>query len=150
MALYMYQASYTARSMAAQIKEPQDPVEAFKPTLEDLGAKLLVAGFPFGEYDVLVVYEAPDDMTAASVAMAVAAAGEVKSGKTTRLLSGQEWLESLRKRRIVNMRKARQPQDGHQSPELLRAAARPAYACSLHIGQARPFVTGRRGRSGGR
>jgi len=40
-------------------------------------------------------YEAPDDMTAASVAMAVAAAGEVRSAKTTRLLSGQEWLESL-------------------------------------------------------
>jgi hypothetical protein len=33
--------------------------------------------------------------------MAVAAAGEVKSAKTTRLLSGQEWLDSLRKRRIV-------------------------------------------------
>jgi uncharacterized protein with GYD domain len=120
MALYMYQASYTAKSMAAQIKEPQDPVEAFRPTLEDLGAKLLVAGFPFGDYDVLVVYEAPDDMTAASVAMAVAAAGEVKSGKTTRLLSGQEWLESLRKRRTVNMRKERQQGDSlHRLPELL-------------------------------
>lgn len=113
MALYMYQASYTARSMAAQIKEPQDPVEAFRPTLEDLGAQLLVAGFPFGDYDVLVVYEAPDDMTAASVAMAIAAAGEVKSGKTTRLLSGQEWLEGLRKRHIVNLRKAPQPHDQH-------------------------------------
>jgi uncharacterized protein with GYD domain len=56
---------------------------------------------------VLIVYEAPDDMTAASVAMAVAAAGEVKSGKTTRLLSGHEWLESLRKRRVVTMRKVR-------------------------------------------
>jgi uncharacterized protein with GYD domain len=101
MALYMYQASYTAKSMAAQLTEPQDPVEAIRPALEDVGATLLVAGFPFGEYDLLIVYEAPDDMTAASVAMAVAAAGEVKSGKTTRLLSGQEWLESLRKRRIV-------------------------------------------------
>ena len=106
MALYMYQASYTARSMAAQLKEPKDPVEAIRSALEDLGAKIMVAGFPFGEYDVLVVYEAPDDMTAASVAMAVAAAGEVKSGKTSRLLSGQEWLESLRKRRIVNVRRA--------------------------------------------
>jgi uncharacterized protein with GYD domain len=106
MTLYMYQASYTARSMAAQLKEPQDPVEAIRPTLEDLGAKIVVAGFPFGDYDVLVVYEAPDDMTAASVAMAISAAGEVKSGKTTRLLSGQEWLDSLRKRRIINMRKA--------------------------------------------
>ena len=107
MALYMYQASYTAKSMAAQLKDPQDPVEAFRPTLEEMGATIMVAGFPFGEYDVLVVYEAPDDMTAASVAMAIAAAGEVKSAKTTRLLSGQEWLESLRKRRIVTIRKAR-------------------------------------------
>jgi uncharacterized protein with GYD domain len=99
MALYMYQASYTAKSMAAQLKEPQDPVEAIRTALEDVGAEIVVAAFPFGEYDLLVVYEAPDDMTAASVAMAVAAAGEVKSAKTTRLLSGQEWLESLRKRR---------------------------------------------------
>jgi uncharacterized protein with GYD domain len=107
MALYMYQASYTARSMAAQIQEPQDPVETISAALDDVGATMVVAAFPFGEYDLLVVYEAPDDMTAASVAMAVAAAGEVKSGKTTRLLSGQEWLESLRKRRVVTMRKAR-------------------------------------------
>ena len=107
MALYMYQASYTAKSMAAQLKEPEDPVEAIRSALEDVGAKLLVAAFPFGEYDVLVVYEAPDDVTAASVAMAVAAEGEVKSAKTTRLLSGQEWLESLRKRRVVTTQKAR-------------------------------------------
>ena len=105
MALYMYQASYTAKSMAAQLREPKDPVEAFRPTLEELGARILVAGFPFGEYDVMVVYEAPDDMTAASVAMAVAAAGDVKSAKTTRVLSGEEWLESLRKRRIVTTRR---------------------------------------------
>jgi uncharacterized protein with GYD domain len=105
MALFMYQASYTAKSMAAQLQEPQDPVEAIRPTLEEVGATMLVAGFPFGEYDVLIVYEAPDEMTAASVAMAVAATGEVRSGKTTRLLSGQEWLESLRKRRVVNVRK---------------------------------------------
>ena len=107
MALYMYQASYTAKSMAAQLKEPRDPMEAIRPTLEELGARIVVAGFPFGEYDVLVVYEAPDDMTAASVAMAVGAGGEVKSAKTTRVLSGQEWRESLRRRRIVNTRTAR-------------------------------------------
>ena len=111
MPLFMYQASYTAKSMAEQLKEPQDPVETIRPALEDLGATIVVAGFPFGDYDLMVVYEAPDDMTAASVAMAVAAAGEVKSGKTTRLLSGQEWLESLRKRRIVTSRKASQLHD---------------------------------------
>jgi hypothetical protein len=52
--------------------------------------------------------------------MAVAAAGEVKSAKTTRLLSGQEWLESLRKRRIVKTQKARHPHDHrHPLPESL-------------------------------
>jgi uncharacterized protein with GYD domain len=107
MALYMYQASYTAKSMAAQLKDPQDPVGAISSALEDVGAEIVVAAFPFGEYDLLVVYEAPDDMTAASVAMAVAAEGEVKSAKTTRLLSGQEWVDSLRKRRVVNVRRPR-------------------------------------------
>jgi uncharacterized protein with GYD domain len=97
MALYMYQASYTAESVAAQIKEPQDRIKVVTPAIEALGAKILVGGYPFGEYDVLVVLEAPDDTTAASVALAVAAGGAVKSARTTRLLSGQEWLESLRK-----------------------------------------------------
>ena len=125
MALYMYQASYTAKSMAAQLREPYDPVEAIRPALEDVGAKIVVAGFPFGEYDLLVVYEAPDDVTAASVAMAVGAGGEVKSAKTTRLLSGQEWVESLCKRRIVTTRKTRQPHDHQrQSPELLEGGGR--------------------------
>src|SRR5262249_19748990 len=80
-------------------------MDAIRPTLEELGATIVVAGFPFGEYDVLVVYEAADDMTAASVAMAVAAAGEVRSGKTTRLLTGPEWLEALPKRRLATGRK---------------------------------------------
>jgi uncharacterized protein with GYD domain len=97
MALYLYQAAYTAESVAAQIKEPQDRIKAVTPAIEALGAKIMVGGYPFGEYDVLVVLEAPDDTTAASVALAVAAGGAVKSARTTRLLSGQEWIESLRK-----------------------------------------------------
>jgi uncharacterized protein with GYD domain len=107
MALYTYQAAYTAESMAAQIKDPQDRIEAVRPALEALGAKILVGGFPFGEYDVLVVYEAPDDTTAASVAMAIAAGGALRSSKTTRLLSGQEWTESLRKAQGSAYRPAR-------------------------------------------
>ncbi len=107
MAMYMYQAAYTAESMAAQIKEPHDRIEAVRPALEALGAKFLAAGYPFGEYDVLVVYEAPDETTAASIAMAVVAGGAVKSAKTTRLLNGQEWVESLRKAQGSQYRPAR-------------------------------------------
>lgn len=97
MALYMYQAVYTPESLEAQIKDPHDRIEVVRPSVEAMGVKILVGGYPFGKYDVLVVYEAPDDTTAASVAMAVAAGGAIKSSKTTQLLSGQEWIESLRK-----------------------------------------------------
>jgi len=107
MALYMYQAAYTAESMAAQIKEPQDRIEAVRPALEALGAKILAGGYPFGDYDVLVIYEAADDTVAASVAMAVAAGGAVRSARTTRLLTGQEWVESLRKAQGSTYRAAR-------------------------------------------
>ena len=96
MALYIYQASYTPESIAAQIKNPHDRIEAVRPPLEAMGVKFVAAGYPFGEYDVLVVLEAPDDATAASIALAVAAGGAVKSAKTTRLLSGEEWIQALR------------------------------------------------------
>lgn len=96
MALYMYQATYTEESLRAQVKEPQDRIKAVSPALEAMGIKILVGGYPFGDCDVLVVYEAANDVTAASVAIAVAAGGAVRGAKTTRLLDGQEWIESLR------------------------------------------------------
>lgn len=96
-ALYMYQVSYTAEAVAAQVKEPQDRIEAVRPVIEAMGGKLVAAGYPFGEYDAVVLFEAPDDPSAAGFALAIAAGGAARSAKTTRLLSGQEWIESLRK-----------------------------------------------------
>ena len=94
---YMYQISYAPQAVAALIKEPQDRIEAVRPAIEALGGKLVAGGYLFGKYDAFVVYEAPDDTSAAAFALAVAAGGAAKSGKTTRLLSGEEWIESLRK-----------------------------------------------------
>jgi uncharacterized protein with GYD domain len=96
MPMYLYQAAYTAESLAAQIKDPKDRLEVVKPVFEAAGGKLVVGGYPFGEYDVLVIYEAPDDTAAASIAVAVASGGAVRSARTTRLLSGQEWMSALR------------------------------------------------------
>lgn len=98
MPIYMYQAAYTGESIAAQIKAPQDRIEvAARPSIESVGGKLLAGGFSFGEYDIVVVYEAPDDASAAAIAMSVAAGGALKAGKTTKLLSGAEWVQALRK-----------------------------------------------------
>jgi uncharacterized protein with GYD domain len=107
MPLYMYQAAYTPESLAAQIKSPQDRIEVVRPAFEAIGGKILAAGYPFGEYDVVVIYEAPSDTAAASLALAVAAAGAVRSAKTTKLLSGQEWIASLRGAQASPYRPAR-------------------------------------------
>ena len=103
----MYQAAYPYESIAAQIKQPHDRIEAVRPAIEAMGARFVAAGYPFGEYDVLVVLDAPDDTTAASVSLAVAAGGAVKSAKTTRLLSGEEWVESLREAQSSRYQPAR-------------------------------------------
>jgi hypothetical protein len=39
MALYMYQAAYTPESLAAQIKEPRDRIEAVRPAGSRRGAR---------------------------------------------------------------------------------------------------------------
>lgn len=107
MPLYLYQAAYTAESLAAQIKSPQDRIEAVRPAFEAVGGKVLAGGYPFGEYDVVVIYEAPNDTTAAGLSLSIAAGGAVRSAKTTRLLSGQEWVAALNAAQSSQYRPAR-------------------------------------------
>ncbi|HEY1296502.1 MAG TPA: GYD domain-containing protein [Chloroflexota bacterium] len=107
MPLYMYQAAYTPESLAIQIKNPQDRIEVVRPAFEAIGGKILAAGYPFGEYDVVVIYEAPDDTAAASLALSVAAAGAVRSAQTTKLLTGQEYVAALKGAQSSQYRPAR-------------------------------------------
>ena len=107
MPLYMYEAAYSAESITAMIRSPQDRLEVVRPAFDAIGGKILAGGYPFGEYDVCVIYEAPSDTAAASIALAVGAAGAVRSAKTTRLLSGQEWTDALRQAQSSQYRPAR-------------------------------------------
>ncbi len=98
MAVYMYQLAYTPESIAAQIKNPQDRIEvAARPLVEAVGGKILASGFSFGDYDVVIVFEAPDDESVASLILTVVAGGAIKAGKTTKLISGSEWVNALKK-----------------------------------------------------
>lgn len=99
MPVYMYQGSYTAEAVAAQIAKPEDRKEAVKAAFANMKAEILAFGYTFGEHDVVAVYDAPDDVTAAAVALAIAAGGAIRSAKTTRLMDGEEWVESLQKAR---------------------------------------------------
>ena len=95
---YLYQISYTPESLAAQIANPENRLEtAARPLLEAVGGKLIGGGFSFGEYDVAILIEAPDDETVAAVSVAVGAGGAVRSSRTTKLLSGEQWVAALGK-----------------------------------------------------
>ena len=96
MTQYLYQIAYTPESLAAQMKDPVDRLAQVGALLEQsVGAKIIGGGFSFGEYDVAVIVEAADDTTMAAVAIAIGAGGAVRSGKTTRLLSGDEWVAAM-------------------------------------------------------
>jgi uncharacterized protein with GYD domain len=100
----MYQASYTSEAVAAMIREPQDRTEVARTAIEAVGGKIVAVGYPFGEYDVVIVFEAPDETAAASVALTAAGGGAIKTSKTNRMLSAPEWIESLRKAQGVPYR----------------------------------------------
>ena len=94
---YMLQFAYTADAWAALAQNPQDRSEPLGALAEQLGGRLLSLDYCFGDYDGVVLLEAPDDQTATAVVIAAIAPGHVKATKTTRLMSVEETLGALRK-----------------------------------------------------
>lgn len=94
---YMAQAAYTSEALAAFVSKPQDRAAGVRTLMERLGAQLDTFDFCLGEYDVVATYTAPDDTTATAVALAISAAGHVKSYRTTKLLSSEEFQAASQK-----------------------------------------------------
>lgn len=96
MPYYMMQVAYTAEAWAAQIKNPKDRIELLRPVVEGLGGRIVNRWFCFGEYDVILITEMPDNTSAEAFAIAVSAGGGPRVAKTTPLLSAEESVEALR------------------------------------------------------
>lgn len=98
MPLYLYQAAYTADSLAAQLKNPQNRADAVgRAACEAVGGKLVGGWYCFGEYDLMIIADVPDNESMAAIALAIAAGGAVKSAKTTVLMSGAEAVAGMKK-----------------------------------------------------
>ncbi|HXV59840.1 MAG TPA: GYD domain-containing protein [Vicinamibacteria bacterium] len=97
MAYYMLQGAYSSEAWAAQLKDPKNRVEAVRPAFEKLGGKIEQSFYTFGEYDILVIAQFPDSVSAAAISIAIAGGGAFKSAKTTPLLSIDEGLQALKK-----------------------------------------------------
>jgi uncharacterized protein with GYD domain len=100
--LYLGRFKYTQDAIKAMVGNPQDRSAAAREAVESLGGKLLGFWFTFGEYDGAFLAEAPDNATAAAVAMATGAAGV--SLETTVLLDMDEAQEAMRKAASVTYR----------------------------------------------
>ena len=97
MAFYMIQGAYTAEAMATMAKNPQDRSVPVRELVQKLGGRLISLYFCFGEYDVVVLVELPDDTAATAVAMAAVSPGHLKAYKTTKLFTIEETMEAMRK-----------------------------------------------------
>jgi uncharacterized protein with GYD domain len=97
MPLYMTQASFTSEAWASQIQTPQNRPEQIRTLVESNGGTLLGYYYAFGEYDVVIIYEIPDNVSASALILSAAAGGATKALKTTVLMSTEEGLEAMRR-----------------------------------------------------
>lgn len=94
---YMLEVAYTPEAWATLVKQPEDRVEAVRPAIRNLGGKIETAYFAFGEYDLVVIVNMPDNVSVAAFSIAASAGGSVKAIKTTPLMTIREGMQAMRK-----------------------------------------------------
>ena len=99
--------SYTPDAMKALLSQPEDRSAAAREVAESLGGKLLGFWYAFGEFDGVFLMEAPDNASAAALAMAVGAGGALSEVETTVLLDMDEAQDAMRKAAAATYRPPR-------------------------------------------
>ena len=104
MPLYLSRFSYTPETWARLIGKPEDRRDAARTYIESVGGKLHGFWYAFGTHDGYNLWEAPDDVSMAGVALAIAGGGALRSFETTTLLTVEDTMEALRKAAQVRYR----------------------------------------------
>jgi len=92
---YMFTFSYTPEVWAALIRSPENREERVGQILSDAGCKLHGLWYAFGDVDGFALMEAPDNKTAAGLALAIGSSGAFSKFQTTPLMGMDEALEAL-------------------------------------------------------
>ena len=95
MPLYLTRFRYTPETWARLIGHPEDRREAARTYIESVGGKLHGFWYAFGEYDGYNLWEAPDNVSMASVLVALSGGGALAKCETTVLLTVEETLKAL-------------------------------------------------------
>jgi uncharacterized protein with GYD domain len=97
MPLYLTRFSYTPETWARMLANPEDRRKAARSYIESVGGTLHGFWYAFGSHDGYNLWEAPDNVSMAAVAMAIAGGGALSSIETTVLLTVEETIDALRK-----------------------------------------------------
>ncbi len=89
MATYILLSRFTEQGMQT-IKDGPERLEAARQTLQGLGAEVKDFYLAMGQYDAVVVVEAPDDETVAKASLAIGSLGNVRI-ETLRAFTEEEY-----------------------------------------------------------
>jgi uncharacterized protein with GYD domain len=104
MALYLTKFSYTPETWARLIENPEDRRKAAQEYIESVDGKLHGFWYAFGAHDGYTLWEAPDNVSMAAVALAIGGGGALSALDTTVLLSVDETIEALSKAKEIQYR----------------------------------------------
>jgi uncharacterized protein with GYD domain len=97
MAKYLVQASYTQTGVQGLLKEGGSKrAEALEAAAKSLGGKLESLYFAFGETDIYLIFDLPDNVSAASLSFVANVAGTA-TAKVTVLLTPEEIDKAVKK-----------------------------------------------------
>lgn len=83
MPIFITQGRYTQQALKGMVEKPEDRQNEVKGLFKRAGGKMLSYYMTFGEYDFLIVAEAPDETTMLGVLATAASGGGVTDLKTT-------------------------------------------------------------------
>jgi uncharacterized protein with GYD domain len=104
MALHLTKFSYTPETWARLIANPEDRRGAARTYIESVGGTLHGFWYAFGTHDGYTLWEAPDNVSMAAVAIALSSGGAISSLETTVLLTVEDTLDALGKAGQVKYR----------------------------------------------
>jgi uncharacterized protein with GYD domain len=83
MTIFITQGKFTHQAMSGMLAKPEDRAAPVRALAKRHGAKLLDYYVTFGEFDFLIVFEAPDESAAFAILATAAAGGSVSDLRTT-------------------------------------------------------------------
>ena len=101
MSLYMSTFEYKPEVWSELISNPENRTETVSRLLENAGCKLKGLWYAFGQSDGFALIEAPNNVTSASLMIAISASGAFNRFETTVLMTQNELLEALEKAQDV-------------------------------------------------